>query len=214
MLAHTRRWVLLPLIALLVSACGAGSAGTSASPALSGQGGASNAASVGSDDAVSAQTAIAALDSAPVVSVGRALIRPIRIAPNVKAKPWLINFVSAGVAQSGVPCISCVSGAQTQDNIGLTGPSSYVPSGSEWQYSLSFTDISFTGKCKLSWAITAGKKVVDKFAATLNLPSAGGFVLYALNRARPAYSGAALLTGTVSCGTTGTQKTQAPLYFQ
>jgi hypothetical protein len=125
----------------------------------------------------------------------------------------LINFVSDGPAQGGVPCINCVNGASSSDNIGLTGPSSYVPTGATWQYSLSFTDISYKGKCKLAWAITSGKKVIDSFSATLNLTSSGGFVLYALNRARPNYSGSATLAGKITCGSTS-QMVQAPLEFQ
>jgi hypothetical protein len=125
----------------------------------------------------------------------------------------LINFVSDGPAQGGVPCINCVGGASSSDNIGLTGPSSYVPSGATWQYTLSFTDITFKGKCKLAWAITSGKKTIDSFSATLTLTSAGGFVLYALDRNRPKYSGAATLTGKVTCGANA-QTLQAPLEFQ
>lgn len=123
-----------------------------------------------------------------------------------------MNFVSNGPAQGGVPCIACVNGAQTNDNIGLTGPSSYVPKGATWEYSVSFTDISYKGKCKLAWSITSGKKIIDSFSATIKLTSAGGFVLYALNRARPSYSGLAQLTGKVTCGSS--QILQAPLEFQ
>lgn len=128
--------------------------------------------------------------------------------------PFLISFVEAGVAQGGVPCINCVSGAQTGDNIGLTGPGNYVPSGAAWQYSLAFTNLSFKGTCKLAWSITHGTKVIDKFSASLKLTQAGGFVLYGLNRARPSYSGAALLTGKVQCGSGAAQTAQAPLYYQ
>jgi hypothetical protein len=95
----------------------------------------------------------------------------------------------------------------------MAGPSSYVFSGSRWQYALSFTNISYKGKCKLAWAITAGKRTIDSFAATLNLATSGGFVLYALNRSRPKYSGAATLTGKVSCGK-NTPSLQTPLEFQ
>ncbi len=214
MVFNARRYFSISLVALLVSACSAGNTSTPA--AVAAQSDTSNAAISGGDDAaVTAQTALAALDSAPVLtSPGRALIRRLPIHPDAKSKPFLINFVSDGLAQGGVPCFSCVSGAQTQDNIGLTGPSSYVPTGAEWQYTLSFTNISFKGKCKLAWAIASGKKVIDQFAVSLNIPQSGGYVLYGLNRSRPTYSGSALLTGKVTCGKGASQTAQTPMYFQ
>ena len=113
------------------------------------------------------------------------VFQKLSIRPNASSPATLINFVTNGPAQSGVPCINCVSGAQTHDNVGISGPSSYVPTGQEWQYTLSFTDLSYTGKCKLDWSITSGKKTIDSFSATVNLTSAGGFVIYAVDRSRP-----------------------------
>jgi hypothetical protein len=201
MLVYARRGLLLSLAAALAACSAIGNGGTS--PALSEAGPAVNAA----------QVTAAALDSAPEVSGGRAITRRLSFSPNAKSSPVLINFVSDGPAQGGVPCINCVNGASSSDNIGLTGPSSYIPTGDTWQYSLSFTDLSYKGKCKLAWAITSGKKVVDSFSATVDLKSSGGFVLYAVNRGRPNYSGSATLTGKMTCGST-TQTTQAPLEFQ
>jgi hypothetical protein len=201
MFVYARRCLLLSLVAALAACSGTGGAGTS--PAVPEAAPAVNAA----------QVAAAALDSAPEVSGGREITGRLPFVPNAKSSPVLINFVSDGPAQGGVPCINCVNGASSSDNIGLTGPSSYIPTGATWQYSLSFTDISYKGKCKLAWAITSGKKVIDSFSATFNLTSSGGFVLYALNRARPNYSGSATLAGKVTCGKT-TQMVQAPLEFQ
>ncbi len=82
-----------------------------------------------------------------------------------------------------------------------------------WQYEMSFTDISYKGKCKLAWAITNGNKTIDSFSTTLNLTSSGGFVLYAVDRNRPKYSGPATVTGKVTCGKTSASL-QAPLQFQ
>jgi hypothetical protein len=158
-------------------------------------------------------TPSAALNSADGSGGGHLVFQRLSIRPDAKSPATLINFVSDGPAQGGVPCIDCVSGASSGDNVGLTGPSSYVPTGSVWQYSLSFTDISYKGKCKLDWTITSGKKVVDSFSATVNLASAGGYVLYGINRKWPKYSGPATLTGKYTCGK-DTQSTQAPLQFQ
>jgi hypothetical protein len=211
MLVYARRCLLLSIVAALAACSGTGSTGTS--PALSENGPAIDAVRAGLSQTPSAQIALAALDSAPEVSGGREVTRKLSFSPNAKSTPVLINFVSDGPAQGGVPCIDCVSGASSSDNIGLTGPSSYIPTGATWQYSLSFTDISYKGKCKLAWAITSGKKVVDSFSATLNLTSSGGFVLYALNRSRPKYSGSATLTGKITCASTA-QMVQSPLEFQ
>ncbi|MFZ0030619.1 MAG: hypothetical protein WAK84_01945 [Candidatus Cybelea sp.] len=154
-----------------------------------------------------------ALDSAPQVTGGHEIFRKLSVQPDAGSPATLMNFVSNGPAQGGVPCIGCVSGASSNDTIGLTGPSSYVRTSATWQYALSFTDLSYKGKCTLAWAITAGKKTIDRFSASFKLASDGGFVLYAVDRARPKYSGPATLTGKYTCGK-NSQSAQAPLYFQ
>ncbi len=137
----------------------------------------------------------------------------LMVRPDAKAPALLMNFVADGPDQGGVPCIGCVKGAQTKYNLGMTGPQSYVTAGSAWQYALSFTDVSVTGKCKLAWAITAGTKTIDSFSVNVNVKSAGGFVFFAVARNRPKYSGAATLTGKVTCSK-NSGSAQAPLYFQ
>jgi hypothetical protein len=167
---------------------------------------------------VSTQTALHALDVAPLVSgpahvaAGRISIRPDAAAPK-----FLANFVAAGPAQGGVPCFSCVNGAQTSFNVGLTGPQNYIIANTVYQYTLSFTDIGLPNptKCTLSWAIAAGRKVLDSFSATVMVTTGGGSSwLYGLNRnpPSPAHHGPAVLTGKVTCGTAQTVKTS--LYFQ
>jgi hypothetical protein len=158
-------------------------------------------------------TISAALDAAPEVSGGYAIVRKLAMHPDGGAPPIIINFVSDGPAQGGVPCIGCVNGASTGDNIGLTGPSSFIPLHATWQYSISFTDVNYEGKCTVAWAITNGAKTIDSFSASFNLTSKGGFVLYALNRNRPAYHGGATLTGKVTCGKSK-PSLSAPLHFQ
>ncbi len=202
----------LTLIAL-VSGC-AGGPGVSSTPgsALSDASAASPAAS----DAESLHAAMAELDSAPDAGTPvRAVFHALPIRPDGKVLlPWIMGFVAAGEAQGGVPCISCVNGAQTGDNVGLTGPGNYVPAGATWQYSIAYTNVAFKGTCKLAWAIASGAKKVDAFAATVNLTQTGGFVLYALNRNRPKFSGKAVLAGRVTCGKGAAQTSTAPLVFQ
>lgn len=141
------------------------------------------------------------------------VFHPLAIHPNAGTPAVLMNFVADGPNQGGVPCINCVNGASTGDNVGMTGPSSYVPTNFVWQYAISFTDISYKGKCKVTWTIAAGKKTIDTFGATLTLQSAGGFVLYAVARNRPKYSGPAVLTGKYVCGK-NSGSAQAPLQFE
>jgi hypothetical protein len=195
------RHVFFLSIAALLVACSSANGGSAVPSGTFGQ------------QASSGDTLNDILDSAPPATGGRALIRKLNLHPAANAPAILINFVGDGPNQGGVPCIDCVNGASTGDNIGMTGPSSYVVSNFVWQYELSFTDISYKGKCKLAWAITDGKKTIDSFSKTLNIPSKGGFVLYAIARNRPKYSGPATLTGKVTCGK-ASPSLQVPLQFE
>jgi hypothetical protein len=200
MFVFIRRGLFLSLVVAIAACSGPNEGSATPSTALS--------------QTSSAQTTLeTVLESAPEVAGGREVIRRLAIGPNAGSPAILINFVSDGPNQSGVPCINCVNGAQSHDNIGMTGPSSYIPTGATWQYTLSFTNISYKGKCKLAWAITSGKKTIDSFAATLNLTSSGGFVLYGVARSRPKYSGAATVTGRATCGKEN-PSLQAPLQLQ
>lgn len=144
---------------------------------------------------------------------GYEVFRPLAIHARAGTRAFLMNFVANGPNQGGVPCIGCVAGATTNDTIGMTGPSSYVLAKTYWQYTISYTDISYVGSCKLAWDIASGTKTIDKFSKTITLTSAGGYVLYAIARPRPKYSGSATLTGTVTCGK-DKQSSSAPLEFQ
>jgi len=193
-----RRVLSLALFAALV-AC-SGSMGGSATPAAAGQ-------QLQSTDSVGA-----ALDTAPEAGGGRLAFKRLAIRPDAGAPPIIINFVSDGVAQANVPCISCVSGVSSGDDVGLTGPTSYIPNGATWQYSISFTDVFYKGKCTVAWAITSGAKKIDSFSASFNVTGAG-YALYGLDRSRPSYHGGATLTGRVTCGKSK-PSLQIPLHFQ
>jgi hypothetical protein len=211
MFGPTRLRVVPISLVLLLAACSGGSVATPAQPIV----GDASSATAAEGATLSTKTALAALDSAPDAGApSRAVFGHMAaIHSDAKTPSFIINWVSAGAAVGGVPCISCVSGASNGDSIGLPGPSSYVPTGSTWQYDMSFTDISFTGNCKLAWSIAAGSKVLDAFSQKTKVEQAGGFVLYGFNRKRPSYSGSAVLAGKVTCGA-GSQTTQAALYFQ
>jgi hypothetical protein len=146
-------------------------------------------------------------------SGGVLIFKKFALRPSTGAPATLMNFVENGPAQNGVPCIDCVNGAASSDNVGLTGPSSYIPSGARWQYAISFTDVSYEGQCTVSFDITSSsKKKIGSFSQSFNVNS-GGFVIYAVDHQRPKYSGPATLTGKYSCGN-NTGSTAEPLYFQ
>ena len=188
MAIYLRRVTLLSL-ALALAACG--SAAQTSTPGVNAQ--------------------VAAAQSA---GNGQLVFKKMDIKPDAGAPPLIMNFIANGPNQGGVPCINCVNGASSADNVGLTGPSSYVVSNFTWQYEISFTDLSYKGKCKVSWMIVApNKKTVDSFSASFTLTSAGGFVLYAVPRSRPSYSGAATVTGKYVCGKSSASS-QEPIYFE
>ncbi len=152
------------------------------------------------------------LDSAPQVTNGRMIFHKEEIHPDAGTPATLMNFLANGPNQGGVPCITCVGAASSPDNVGMTGPLNYVAKNFVWQYGISFSDLSYKGKCKVAFAIMAGKTTIDSFSATLDLKTAGGFVLYAIARKRPSYSGAATETGKYTCGK-NTGSLQVPLQF-
>jgi hypothetical protein len=154
-----------------------------------------------------------ALSSAAELSNGHLTFQKISIRPDAGAPATMMNFIANGPNQGGVPCIACVGGASSNDTIGLTGPSSYVRTNASWQYDISFTDLSYKGKCTVAFAITSGKKTIDSFSASFALTSAGGFVIYGIGRSRPKYSGPATVKGSYTCGKNKGSTTE-PLYFE
>jgi hypothetical protein len=199
-------------LALLVSACSAGSVSTPAQPAIDN----APSASASDDAALSTKTALAALDSAPDAGAPtRAIVHHIATTMRADAKEpaFLINFVYAGAPIPGLPCFGCVSNISSGDDIGLPGTNNLVPSKSYWQYGLTFSDLTFVGNCKLSWSIAAGTKVLDSFSVKAKVTGGGGFYLYDFNRKDPKYSGNAVLMGKVACGK-GAQTAQTSLYYE
>jgi hypothetical protein len=165
---------------------------------------------------LSNQTADRALATAPLVSISaRPLYAPVNVSPNATLS-LIANYVAAGPAQGGVPCFSCVNGAQTSFNIGLTGPYNYVVLNTVWQYTTAMTDISLPNpsQCKFAWAITSGAKKIDSFSAKIGITAPGGYA-YGMNRnpPNPAFHGLALLTAKVTCGT-ASDKVTTKLVFQ
>ena len=162
------------------------------------------------------QTADRALATAPLVPDSfRLFYLPVSARPN--GLPNVItNYVAAGPAQGGVPCFSCVNGAQTSFNIGMTGPYNYVTTNSVWQYTTTITDLSLPNpsKCTFAWAITAGTTKIDSFSIKIGITAPGTYG-YGIDRnpPSPAFHGLALLTAKVTCGSSS-DKVTTKLVFQ
>jgi hypothetical protein len=175
-----------------------------------------NAAAAQPWEDLSNQTAERALATAPLVSNPvRVFYAPVNARPNV-ALSFITNYVAAGPAQGGVPCFSCVNGAQTSFNIGMTGPYNYVTLSTVWQYTTTMTDISVHNptKCTFAWAITAGATKIDSFSVKVNVTGPGTYA-WGVNRnpPSPVFHGLALLTSKVTCGT-ASDKVTTKLLFQ
>ncbi len=110
---------------------------------------------------------------------------------------FFVNFVASGAAASGVPCVNCIPGA-SGTTLGLPIPYNYVPTGTTQNYTVTLTDLSYTGTCTFSIAITAGTQKLDSASYKVKVSAPGPYV-YTWNRPRPTYSGSAFLTGKVTC---------------
>jgi hypothetical protein len=163
----------------------------------------------------SSQSIDAILESAPQVTL-HVLAAPSRANPALlpaAAPKFLLNFVASGPTGKKLPCFDCVNGKEA-GTFGIADPDNYVLSDRIWTYIISFTSVTFTGKCKLAWAITAGSKVIDSFSGTATVGSIGVYDYWGF-RNRPSYSGSATLTGKLSCTGGGPAQTAtAPLVFQ
>jgi hypothetical protein len=150
---------------------------------------------------VSQQTAQRTIDAAPIATTGvelRAFPVPAGVSRAAATPSFFANFVASGIATGGVPCFSCVSGVPSA--LGIPDPFNYVPSSTTMQYNVAWTNLTFKGTCTVYISITSGTKVVD--SASFKVPgitSEGGYDI-GVNRPRPTYSGAALITGKVKCG--------------
>ena len=163
---------------------------------------------------LSEQTAQRAIDAAPLATTGvsiRAFPMPVELSQAAKATAFFANFVAAGIAQSGLPCFNCVTGVPSA--LGIPDPYNYVPSNTVMQYNVAWTNLTYKGTCTVSISITSGKKVIDSASFNVTgINGAGGYDI-GLNRPRPTYSGPALITGRVKCGTPSSAVT-AHLMFQ
>jgi hypothetical protein len=195
------------VVFLVVGLAGCGALTTA--PSVLGSAPSAQAAASGEDAMIQA-----ALDSAPNDSGWAFAVAPLPVAPKVKSPQVLMNFIATGYPEKGLPCFTCVKKVHTKDDVGLPGPYNYVFDGDAWTYTVSYTDISFKGNCKLAVAITSKAKTIDKFATSANHNKPGFYYLYWDTRNFPAYSGSATVTAALTCPHAGTQKTSAAIVFE
>lgn len=170
---------------------------------------------VASWQALSARTAAAAAERAPeTVGVLHVLHMPAPARPLAASSSFIINFVAAGINAGGLPCFDCVNGA-SGFTFGLPGPFNYVYTNTYQQYNVTWTNISFAGNCKVSVATASGKTKIQSASATVKGITSGlGTYDYAFPLEHPSsYSGPAVLTGEVKCGSE-TQTTTASLIYE
>jgi hypothetical protein len=160
-------------------------------------------------------TGLAAMDSAPVVTAANVKARAVRMAIGrlpAGSPAFFANNVMTGAAVNGVPCFSCVEGAP--DNaLGIPSPFNYIPSGTVQQYNVSWTDLTYNGACTVFVSVASGKTVIGsaQFKAT-GITGPGAYDL-GFNLASTTFSGSAMATGKVKCGSK-TSTASAPVIFE
>jgi hypothetical protein len=151
---------------------------------------------------LSTRTALAVIDSVPLATSGvtgsHVLIPGARVTPDAGTPGFFINFVAAGPNQAGVPCYGCV--APSGDGLGLPPPQNYVYSNYYWQYNVSWTNIRYSGPCRVAIAITEGSHVLEGAYSVLPSISGLGSFDWGFLRAPLNYHGPAILLGKITCG--------------
>lgn len=120
----------------------------------------------------------------------------MRMRPTAGTPTFFVNFVATGLNAANVPCFNCADG--TPNTIGLPAPYNYVTTGSTWQYNVSWTNISSTGTCVVSYAVTSGKTKISGASTKVN-ESGGGAYDWGWQAKPVTYSGPAVVTGKVVC---------------
>jgi len=163
-------------------------------------------------DDLTLKTALNALATAPQASGVRGAFVSSPRPADTGAPLFIVNFVSAGGNQTGVPCINCVEGGATP-NIGLPMPYNAVGSGTTMTYTLSTSINSASGTCTAAVSVAAGKTKLFAASDKLTGLSGGpGTIELWFTQAPITYTGVAILAGKLTCnGQTSVVK--APLLF-
>ncbi|MBD5653549.1 MAG: hypothetical protein IAI50_00010 [Candidatus Eremiobacteraeota bacterium] len=162
----------------------------------------------------STETGFAAMASSPVATGGvkiRAVVLPAVRLP-AGSPSFFTNTILSGAAVDGVPCFNCVNGAPATA-LGVPAPFNYIPSGTVQQYNVSWTDLTFKGKCTVYITIASGKTVIQSQNYPVSGITAPGAYDLGFNFAAVTYSGPAMATGKVTCGKTSSSVT-ARLIFE
>jgi hypothetical protein len=164
-------------------------------------------------DAVSYTTALFAMQHAPPTLVTGS-------GPRMNAPSWDVStpsvvgaYVVTTLYESSTPCFNCVNGGE-QGTFGSGDPLGYVNSsigtlGLLWVW----FDVSYTGSCTISVALTQGSTTLVSGSGTFS-PSPGGVFDSLLKATRQStWHGAALLVGKTVCGAT-TATSKGTVHFQ
>jgi hypothetical protein len=163
--------------------------------------------------AESVQTGLRAIDATPgEPATNRPLFAPARVrtAPEATAAApaFWTNFVTAGGNSQYAPTFS-----GNDDTLTLPIPENDKPSDYYYQYNITWTVVTQTGKCTAAYAITSGSRTIETQKKTgIDLSGAGGYDWAFVEKTLSKFTGAAVLTGTITCGTTSSAAT-APMYF-
>jgi hypothetical protein len=171
------------------------------------------------DDAAVEQAALAAIAATPVTAdaaVTTTVLAPLADLAPATAPAIIASMIVPSPVQTGVPCFSCApSPTPLTDSLGLSVPYAYIPTTfTTVQYTLEWTDLSYSGSCTVSFALMQGTTKLDSASGTVTgaVPSSIG--ASAFTRTRKAKDhGAATLVGKVKCGT-NTATVKSSVYLQ
>lgn len=127
--------------------------------------------------------------------------------------PVLVDFVAAAIPVASTPCKNCVNGS-TAGTIGLAAPLVFIPHNTPTlQLLLYYHDNGYYGDCKLTFTIAQSGTVLTTTSSTFSGFQQNQTGAVTLSVTPPIASGAAVLKGSLKCGTYSIGIT-GPLYFQ
>jgi hypothetical protein len=164
-------------------------------------------------DAVSYATAMTAMQHAPATLVTWSSARLPAAAPDVATPPMVGSYVATVLNITGTPCFNCVNGS-TSGTFGTGDPLGYVNTTlSALGVLFVYFDVSYTGSCTVSVALTQGTKTLASGSGSASF-SPGGVYDSMLKVTRAStWHGTALMTGKLVCGSTTVTNT-GHVHFQ
>jgi hypothetical protein len=142
------------------------------------------------------------------LSSWRPAVTPDRVTPSVVG-----SYIAMTLEVNGLPCFNCVNGF-TNGTFGTGDPLGYINSTlTTLQILWVYFDVTDTNVCQLSIVMTQGTKTLASASGSF-APSPGGVFTATLKVTRKStWHGAALMTGSIVCGST-TATNKGSVYFQ